>query len=50
MHNDWEQIKEYMEEINFLIESSLAADIEPSINSVLRYPSVERNQKKSQKQ
>ena len=35
-----------METIIFLIESSLATDIEPTINSVLRYPSVERNQKK----
>ena len=46
LHNDWEQIKEQMERIIFLIESSLATDIEPTINSVLRYPSVERNQKK----
>ena len=50
MHNDWEQIKEQMERRQFSNKSSLAADIEPIVNSVLRYFSVERNQKKSRKQ
>ena len=50
LHNDQEQIKEQIERRDFSNESSLAADIEPIVNSVLRYPSVERNQKKSRKQ
>ena len=50
LHNDWEQIKEHIERRDFSNECSLAADIEPIVNSVLRYPSVERNQKKSRKQ
>ena len=50
LHNDWEQIKEQIERRDFSNESSLAADIEPIVNSVLQYPSVERNQKKSRKQ
>ena len=50
LHNDWEQIKEQIERRDFSNESSLVADIEPIVNSVLRYPSVERNQKKSRKQ
>ena len=50
LHHDWEQIKEQIERRDFSNESSLAADIEPIVNSVLRYPSVERNQKKSRKE
>ena len=50
LHNDWEQIKEQIERRDFLNESSLVADIEPIVNSILRYPSVKRNQKNSRKQ
>ena len=50
LHNDWEQIKEQIERRDFSNESSLVADIEPIVNSILRCPSVERNQKKSRKQ
>ena len=50
LHNDWEQIKEQIERRDFSNESSLAADIEPFANFVLRYPSVERTQKKPRKQ
>ena len=50
LHNDWEEIKEQIEWRDFSNESSLAADIEPIVNSVLRYLDVGRNQKKSRKQ
>ena len=50
LHNDWEQIKEQIETRYFLNESSLTADIEPIVNPILRYPSADRNQKRSRKQ
>ena len=43
LHNDWEEIKEQIEWRDFSNESSLAADIEPIVNSVLRYLDVGRN-------
>ena len=43
LHNDWKQIKEQIERRDFSNESSLAADIEPIVNFVLRYKAPKAN-------
>ena len=46
LHNDWIHIKEQIQTSGFDEPSSLSEDIERVVNSVLKYPIVERNSRK----
>ena len=49
LYNDWECIKEQIHMKSFSEKSRLSEGIEPIVSSVLKYPVIERNQKKSRK-
>ena len=49
LHNDWIHIKEQIQTSGFDEHSSLSEDIEGVVNSVLKYPIVERNSRKPRK-
>ena len=46
LHNDWIHINEQIQTSGFDEPSSLSEDIERVVNSVLKYPIVERNSRK----
>ena len=49
LYNDWQMIKEKIDIENYASKSSLSNDVDPIINSILRYPSVQRKSKPARK-
>ena len=47
LHEDWERINNQIESENHNAENILSDDIEPIVSSVLKYPSIQRNAKKT---
>ena len=45
LYNDWQMIKEKIDIESYASKSSLCNDVDPIINSILKYPSVQRNSK-----
>ena len=49
LYNDWEAISESIRLQSFSSKSNLSENINPIINSILKYPAVQRNKKSTKK-